>query len=531
MNNNATVPNNYGTKPALIIVIIILVLIIFAIILQSVYKTPTSQFGTWSPIISTTCLNNGQSCTIKGTATQYQVCTPNPTTGFGCLDDNGNQTFLNKSTTISCNPTCYLALWSNITSTPCQVYTDETATTLAPNQTCVNNNPETFSFSKTSRTCTPFDVTGTNACIKLDGSVAPIGFTELTNVQCSEIPPCYTGTWLPCTANSETGNCSMVAANCGRVVTTTESKQCQAIVNGVPTIVDPSNCNPLDQGSACTIGCFNLPCGTWPAGYSNITALQGMYIEFKNTITGNTLQADYASNTFNLINNPIATVSGSNIVTVTTAAPHGYANGDFVLIRNLIGVSINGIPLNQINDNYKPISSVTATTFKLTVVSNATSTGNAGGNAGIVIQGQLAAALAQTDVLATFGDVNTVFATSSQLTTIRWQLLPSLSRTADSVLYLVAYLPYNGQIGLGYWNGSMIKITSFPALLPGESLDDVSPALGDQYFFSLTGASAPYKLNNVTYPGPILVSLFCGVPPCIGFDIKTCPLYDPPTCN
>jgi len=526
--SNTPPKNTNGTKAAIIIVVTIIILIILAIILQSVYRVPTSEFGTWSPIVTTTCLNGGQSCTIAGTATQYQVCTPNPTTGFGCLDNNGNQTFLNMSSTITCNPTCYAAIWGSFIDTVCQVYTDNTATTLAPNQTCVNNDPEEFSFTTTSRTCEPFDVTGTNACIKLDGSIAPIGYTESTAINCADIPPCYTGTWLPCTTNTITQNCGGTATECGEVIPSTEPQQCQALVGGVPTIVPSSNCNPLQQGPDCAINCFNSPCTTWPAGYSNITALQGMYVEFTNSITGKFLEASYTQTLINLIINPVATVNNTNVVTITTLLPHGFTSNQFVLIAGITGDingKVNGIPITEIN-GYVFITNTTLNKFDITVTDLATSTGTGGGTGGTAAQGQLPAAQSNADVLNVWGDVSTIFASTLESDTIRFQLLPSQAHTADGVIYLVAYIPYNGQQGLAYWDSLSIKITAFPNLALGQTLDSLN--LGNQFFFNLSQASAPYFLNNVSYPGPVYTSLFCGsVTPCIDYVLKTCPLYGP----
>lgn len=82
-----------------------------------------------------------------------------------------------------------------------------------------------------------------------------------------------------------------------------------------------------------------------------------------------------ASNTF-------ATSLGSNVVTVTTDDAHDLSNGDTVRLNDP-GLAINGIPAAEF-DGYFVINNVTATTFEVTVVSNAV----AGG--GVNVAGQTA---------------------------------------------------------------------------------------------------------------------------------------------
>ena len=81
--------------------------------------------------------------------------------------------------------------------------------------------------------------------------------------------------------------------------------------------------------------------------------------------------ADGAAVTQALIN-PLATTSGSAVITVTDEA-HGAQNGDWVAISG--AAAIGGIPANEINDYYGyQISKITPNTYQITLPTDATST-------------------------------------------------------------------------------------------------------------------------------------------------------------
>lgn len=93
---------------------------------------------------------------------------------------------------------------------------------------------------------------------------------------------------------------------------------------------------------------------------------------------GGTVSAGYTD--ILLGNSPIATASGSNVLTITDTAG-GYKNADFVTIIG--ATTVNGIPATEINKEheitYNPIGG--GSTYTITVTSNASSTGAGGGNA------------------------------------------------------------------------------------------------------------------------------------------------------
>jgi flagellar hook-associated protein 1 FlgK len=71
-----------------------------------------------------------------------------------------------------------------------------------------------------------------------------------------------------------------------------------------------------------------------------------------------------------------STSSGSNVITVNTASAHGLVDGQTVFLPDITtavspATDINGIPLSELNDQFFTISNVTATSFQITVTSNA----------------------------------------------------------------------------------------------------------------------------------------------------------------
>lgn len=89
----------------------------------------------------------------------------------------------------------------------------------------------------------------------------------------------------------------------------------------------------------------------------------GVSIDTQNLSAANTVAVN-ATNTFQ-------TVNGSNLVTVN-ATGHGYAAGDVVYLNNVSG-AVNGIPAAEFNGQAFRITNVTANSFQIELVSNATS--------------------------------------------------------------------------------------------------------------------------------------------------------------
>ncbi len=78
-----------------------------------------------------------------------------------------------------------------------------------------------------------------------------------------------------------------------------------------------------------------------------------------------------------LANDPIATTSGSNVITITDTA-HKLTQGDAVSLTG--STAVNGIPAVEINTGHT-IGNVTTNSYDITVTTSATSTGSGGGAA------------------------------------------------------------------------------------------------------------------------------------------------------
>ncbi len=102
---------------------------------------------------------------------------------------------------------------------------------------------------------------------------------------------------------------------------------------------------------------------------------------------------------------PFTTTNGSNLITITMAAPHGFTTGDLVTI-DATGLAaagpFNGIPKADFSGSFV-VTVTSPTTFTITVATDATSSGSTG-DAGLVVtppnnSGSLLAALGLVDSL------------------------------------------------------------------------------------------------------------------------------------
>ena len=86
-----------------------------------------------------------------------------------------------------------------------------------------------------------------------------------------------------------------------------------------------------------------------------------------------------------LSSNPIATVSaGSKILEITTPGIHGAIPGQYVAISN-VNSSIDGIGASEINKTHVVSSVPSTTTFRITVLSNASAGSVSGGGSDVVV--------------------------------------------------------------------------------------------------------------------------------------------------
>lgn len=497
--------NTKGLPQIIVLVLAIVVILLVVFLLRDLYKRNASDFGTWSDFTQSVCLNDNQGCQVAGKSLKTRYCTPNSKTGYGCLDSQGIQTFNPEVIEGSCTPSCYSSTWSPSQISVCKVFDDQEGTMLASNQGC--KNPPQFTFREQTRICTSFDASGPNACVKSDGTLASVGEVEKVLLPCESIPDCFTGTWVPCPPAelALTDNCGATVNDCGRIVMTSQAAAC--VVNGVE--VPSTNCYPPDDPGPCSRWCFNYPCDTWPAGFTNISNYLGYYLELFNGT--NAIQPIWNHILINCGSNPIATTATQSSFKITTPAPHGIPVGESVVIAGVLGPAVGGIPVTEIN-GLRTIISVTPTTMTFLCGTPAVATTNGGGTLVTVEQDPETFASNKQDVLGLFGPILTTFANDGIGTRVRFRIVPSQAEVANGAFYLVAALPLSGQVGIVSWDGVEFVIKSLPSLALGETFDDVVPRPA---MFVFTEAAEPQILKSYVLPGPVLTDLFCGMIPCL----------------
>jgi hypothetical protein len=163
--------------------ILILALIIVFILRFTVFKTgkylvtaPQSEldskgYGTYSTVFETGCLTASGKCSTSGVKYSTQYCNAHPTTGYGCLDQNGEMTFASQTITSNCLPNCRKYVLNDVSgntgfgpSNTCQY----SSAYSSPDITCVPVNAKTFNYSI--YTCGVNDAVGENACNYTCGS-------------------------------------------------------------------------------------------------------------------------------------------------------------------------------------------------------------------------------------------------------------------------------------------------------------------------------------------------------------------------
>tara|TARA_R110001632_G_scaffold148910_1_gene266152 strand:+ start:97 stop:1647 length:1551 start_codon:yes stop_codon:yes gene_type:complete len=491
-----------GLVQTIILIIVIIAIVLIVYFGRSLYERDNTKFGTWSEFSQSICLNENEVCTVSGKSERRRVCTPNTTTGFGCIDTSGNQTFRPEIVQVDCSPTCYSSIWSENQNEICKVYDDINGTTVASNQSCVN--PDQYRYTKVFRTCVAKDGEGSNACIRQNGSVANVGEIDEFLETCETMPECFPGTWQNCTSlslNNITEQCSLVDTDCGRNVATTTTANC--LYNG--NIVSTSLCFPPDDPGPCPATCFSYPCdGAWPAGFSNISSYLGLYLEIFDGV--NALEPDWVYVNIAANPDPIETVALSNVVTIYTPAAHPFQIGQSVDVMGISGPDVNGIPVAELN-GLRTVISIAAMSFTINTFTNATSSGIGGGAVVLLEQDPETAVGDPTEVIQAYGPIGTTFANTANDERMRFNIVPSQAEVAMGAFYLLGYLPFSGQLGLIYLNGSDLELRPNPVLAPGETFDDVLPRPD---MFTLSGASAPFTLNSYTLPGSVETPLYCG---------------------
>lgn len=135
---------------------------------QSLITPVSSVYGSYSAPVETPCLTTSGLCTDEGYKTITASCIPNPTTGYGCLSEDGSQTFETRVQKIGCQPQCREFIWSpQASASPCifdPPYNDRSLYPCLPNGVTGS--------TTTTLTCVPNDAYGVNGCTYLCGSNA-----------------------------------------------------------------------------------------------------------------------------------------------------------------------------------------------------------------------------------------------------------------------------------------------------------------------------------------------------------------------
>lgn len=172
-----------------ILFVVLIVIIIIALVFLYIFRmqifgiNPNSSkeilleegYGYYGDPIVSECTNKSGKCTETGVRIITQNCIPHPTTGRGCLMQNGFQTFQNKITTEPCLTTCRSSIWNIIESSGC---TNKDLLEYG----CVSSNITTGNNTLIKQ-CVPNDSNGINECTydRLNNSPIPDGCNIANN--------------------------------------------------------------------------------------------------------------------------------------------------------------------------------------------------------------------------------------------------------------------------------------------------------------------------------------------------------------
>jgi hypothetical protein len=197
--------------PLLIIFVVVLIIIAVALLYafrDKIFKkgatlasAPSNEqseagYGTYGPEILGLCKTSSGLCSDTGSQTITQQCIPNPITGFGCLDKDGNQTFSPKVSNQNCTTHCRQFKFVETTRNPnianedpgtydsiCKYY--PAGQENLPNYNdiitypCLPSNSKIGQYYVKRNSCLPNDKVGTNECSVTCGEIdyLPNGFT------------------------------------------------------------------------------------------------------------------------------------------------------------------------------------------------------------------------------------------------------------------------------------------------------------------------------------------------------------------
>jgi hypothetical protein len=211
MNNKK---ENYQKGFLLFFILILIIILIVVFLTRSTISksgsyltklTSTEQstegYGTYNVVDTSPCLTADGKCN-NGIKRITEYCTPNPTTGRGCIDSNGEQTFAPRVTTINCLPNCRKTIFKEVTNTFLNTCRYE-----APNDSgsvlCIPPTANTFNYRIFS--CVNNDSKGDNACSYTcgsDGRNKANQSVETVSTSPSYIPACVNNLGNSITLNS-----------------------------------------------------------------------------------------------------------------------------------------------------------------------------------------------------------------------------------------------------------------------------------------------------------------------------------------
>lgn len=171
---------------AVVFIVLVVLLFVFRRQIAGAVPNSTSQqalaagYGYYDEPVSSDCLTMTlpSRCSDTGIITQVQRCVSNPSTGRGCLDNKGNQTFATIITRKSCLPLCRSSGWVNQVTGQCRIPVEMprlgrrvkrqrgTPLKLASNSSIepVCYPRDVVGVQTVSKTCAPIDATGPNTC-------------------------------------------------------------------------------------------------------------------------------------------------------------------------------------------------------------------------------------------------------------------------------------------------------------------------------------------------------------------------------
>lgn len=188
-------------------------------------------YGYYANPLINTCRSETGYCTDAGKQDIIQTCIPNATTGRGCLNSKGSQTFRTKISSQVCIPQCRQSIWFVANTTDSGICTPKTGVTgegasATLIDTCIDVG--TLGFYRRQLECVMHDQVGTNGCI-------------------TDVPPGYVVSDPKCTLDTS-----------GTVLTCLVGGKTEQIVDCVPDESKFPPCGTFgaaDTGATTTHGC------------------------------------------------------------------------------------------------------------------------------------------------------------------------------------------------------------------------------------------------------------------------------------